>query len=236
MSGSSSSGRGSAVSAPLDRAASAAAVTAEARDERIDRTRAGRRKMWLVLAICAAPVLASYLTYYVIRPTGRTNYSALIEPLRPVPAGLPLQDARSGRAVDPATLKGQWLIVVVSGGACDATCERLLWLQRQLRESLGRDADRVDKLWLVDDNAPLSSKALAGVTTHTDAAVLRVPADALEAWLEPAPGQRLESQVYIVDPLGNWMMRTPPDPDPASLKRDIEKLLRASAGWDRPGR
>jgi len=42
--------------------------------------------------------------------------------------------------------------------------------------------------------------------------------------------------MYIVDPLGNWMMRVPPNPEPARLKRDVEKLLRASAGWDKPGR
>ena len=55
-------------------------------------------------------------------------------------------------------------------------------------------------------------------------------------WLEPAPGHALEDHLYIVDPLGDWMMRVPADPDPARLKRDIDKLLRASAGWDQPGR
>ena len=42
--------------------------------------------MLLVLAICTAPVVASYVTYFFIRPDGRTNYSELIEPLQPVPA------------------------------------------------------------------------------------------------------------------------------------------------------
>ena len=28
----------------------------------------------------------------------------------------------------------------------------------------------------------------------------------------------------------------PADPEPAKLKRDVDKLLRASAGWDKPGR
>ena len=59
---------------------------------------------------------------------------------------------------------------------------------------------------------------------------------ALASWLVPAPGQRLADHLYVVDPLGNWMMRVPPNPEPARLKRDVEKLLRASAGWDKPGR
>jgi len=199
------------------------------------RTKSGRLKMLLVLAICAAPVIASYLTYFVIRPEGRTNYSELIQPQRPLPAGLPLTDLQ-GRPVSAEVLKGQWLLVVVSNAACDAACEKHLWLQRQLRETLGRDADRVDKLWLIADGGTPRPQTLAGVTTNTDATVLRVPRAALSAWLEPAAGRALDDHLYIVDPLGNWMMRSPPDAEPAKLKSDVVKLLRASAGWDKAGR
>ena len=204
-------------------------------DDAARRTRSGRRKMLLVLAVCAAPVIASYLAYFVIRPEGRTNYSELIQPQRPVPAGLALTDLQ-GRVVKPARLTGQWLLVVVSAAACDATCERLLWVQRQLREALGRDKERVDKVWLIDDAGVPRPQTLEGVTVNTEATVLRVPANALAGWLQPATGRVIEDHIYIVDPLGNWMMRVPANPDPAKLKRDVEKLLRASAGWDTPGR
>jgi hypothetical protein len=50
----------------------------------------GRLRMLLVLLACAAPVIASYLTYYVIRPEGRTNYGTLISPSRALPADLAL--------------------------------------------------------------------------------------------------------------------------------------------------
>jgi hypothetical protein len=66
--------------------------------------------------------------------------------------------------------------------------------------------------------------------------VLRVPREALQGWLAPAPGQGLEHHMAVVDPMGQWMMRVPANPDPAKLKRDIERLLRASASWDQPGR
>ena len=55
-------------------------------------------------------------------------------------------------------------------------------------------------------------------------------------WLAPAEGQALEDHLYLVDPMGEWMMRLPPQPEPAKVKRDLERLLRASAGWDTPGR
>ena len=199
------------------------------------RTASGRLKMLLVLLVCAAPVLASYLTYFVIRPEGRTNYSELMAPLRPIPADLPLADLQGG-PVPADNLKGQWLLVVVSGGACDATCERHLWMQRQLRETLGREKDRLDKVWLINDTAAPRPQTLDAIRTNTQATVLRVPPAALAAWLQPTKGHEITDHLYIVDPLGNWMMRVPAAAEPAKLKRDVEKLLRASAGWDTPGR
>ena len=198
------------------------------------RTAQGRVKMLLVLLVCAAPVIASYFTYFVIRPEGRTNYSELILPTRPMPA-LPLA-ALDGAPVQAATLKGQWLLVVVSGGACDAQCEKHLWVQRQLRETLGREKGRLDKLWLITDRATPRAETLQAISAGVPATVLRVPEAALAQWLVPAAGKRLDQHLFIVDPLGEWMMRVPGEPDPARLKRDIEKLLRASSSWDLPGR
>jgi len=235
MSGSNSSAPGSGASlessAPLSFTVHSMPAPSIA-DDVARRTASGRLKMFVVLLVCAAPVVASYLAYFVIRPEGRTNYSELIAPLRPIPAALPLADLQ-GRAVATESLKGQWLLVVVSGGACDKRCEHYLWLQRQLRETLGREKERVDKLWLIDDAATPRSATLDAISGAT---VLRVPRDALGEWLAPAPHRMLEEHIYIVDPLGNWMMRVPVDPEPAKFKRDVEKLLRASAGWDKPGR
>lgn len=199
------------------------------------RTATGRLKMLLVLLVCAAPVIASYFTYFVLRPQGRTNYGELIEPLRPIPSGLPLANAQ-GQPVPASSLRGQWLLVVVAGGQCDARCEKMLWVQRQLRETLGREKDRLDKVWLVADNAPLRPETLAAVGAGTPVTVLRVDPVALGDWLEPAAGHALEEHFYLVDPLGHWMMRMPADAQPDRMKRDLERLLRASSGWDKAGR
>jgi hypothetical protein len=198
------------------------------------RTRLGRMKMLVVLAVCAAPVIASYLAYYLLQPSGRTNYGTLIVPTRSLP-DLPLSTL-DGQPVKAASLKGQWLMVVVAPSSCDAACEQRLYLQRQLREMLGRDRDRIDKVWfVVDDGQPRAAlrEATGGAVPVQ---VLRVPREALTAWLQPEPGHTLEEHVYIVDPMGEWMMRMPADPQPSKVKRDIERLLRASAGWDKAGR
>lgn len=199
------------------------------------RTVGGRLKMLLVLLACAAPVIASYFTYYVIRPEGRTNYGTLIEPARPLPAAWPLTTL-AGAAVEPASLRGQWLLVVVGSGACDAACEQRLYLQRQLREMLGRERDRVDKVWLVTDEVTPRPELQAALTAGDPVQILRVPAEALARWLEPAPGQAPHDHLYIVDPMGMWMMRMPPAPEPSRVKRDLERLLRASSSWDHAGR
>jgi len=205
-------------------------------DDVARRTARGRIKMLLLLLVCAAPVIASYVAYFVIRPDGRSNYSELITPTRPIPSTLPLTDL-DGRAFRADALKGQWLLVVVAGGACDAVCERQLWIQRQLREVLGRDADRLDKVWLIDDAAIPRAETLAAIRSGgAPTTVLRVPREALAGWLTVPTGGHLESHMAIVDPMGEWMMRVPADPEPARVKRDVERLLRASSGWDRPGR
>lgn len=196
---------------------------------------AGRLKMLLVLLVCAAPVLASYFTYYVIRPSsGASAYSQLVRPTRSLPD---LTATRlDGQAIPLRALKGQWLLVVVAGADCPAICERQLFLQRQLREMTGRERERIEKVWIVIDDAPIKPALRDASQASPGLQVLRLPRALAVTWLEPAPGQALEDHLYIVDPMGEWMMRSPADADPARLKRDLDRLLRASASWDLPGR
>ncbi len=198
------------------------------------RTRAGRWQMLLLALVCAAPVIASYYSYYVARPEARRSFGELIEPQRPLPTASATD--LSGRPVELSTLKGQWLLLSVAGGACDAACENNLYLQRQLREGLGKDKDRLDWVWLVSDDARLPEALLPALGQAT---VLRVPPAVLADWLAPAAGQALTEHLYVVDPMGHWMMRFPAGLDKAGAgraKRDLERLMRASASWDQAGR
>jgi hypothetical protein len=199
------------------------------------RTTRGRWVMLLILAACAAPVVASYFAFFVLRPGHGSNaYGTLIQPTVPLP-DIEVTDPAGARA-RLRSLKGQWLLVAVGPGSCEAACEKRLFAQRQLREMLGRDRDRVDKVWLVTDPSPLRPELAAALAQGEPVRVLRADAAAVRAWLKPAAGSALEQHLYIVDPMGEWMMRMPADPDPARVKRDLERLLRASASWDRAGR
>jgi hypothetical protein len=198
------------------------------------RVRSGRVKLLLVLLVCALPVIASYFTYYVIRPQGRTNYGTLIEPSR----GLPdvMLQTLDGAPVALSSLRGQWLLLAVGAAACDERCEARLYAQRQLREMLGRERERLDKVWLVTDDGMPGAALQQALQAQPPVTVLRYPEGELRRWLAPAPGQGLQEHLYLVDPVGQWMMRFPVDFEPAKVKRDIDRLLRAAAAWDRPGR
>ncbi len=198
------------------------------------RTRIGRLKMLLVLLVCAAPVVASYLTYFVIRPDGRSNYGVLILPTRSLPE-LVLRDLQ-GKPVAARSLRGQWLLVAVGPAACDAACEQRLFMQRQLREMLGRERDRLEKVWLITDGAPLAPALRSAITAAVPVTALRAEREAVAGWLAPEAGQAVEDHLYLVDPMGEWMMRMPAQADPKRVKRDLERVLRASAFWDKSGR
>jgi nucleotide-binding universal stress UspA family protein len=199
------------------------------------RVRRGRLRMLLILLACAAPVIASYLTYYVIRPAERTNYGTLILPTQSLPADLALATL-DGEPLAPASLHGQWLLVVVDGSDCDAACEKRLFMQRQLPEMTGREHDRIDRVWLLTDGGTPAPALLEAARARTTLTVLRADPQALARWLVPAEGQALRDHLYVVDPMGEWMMRVPAEPEPSRVKRDLDKLLRASSSWDRAGR
>ncbi|MGE5338040.1 MAG: SCO family protein [Gemmatimonadota bacterium] len=183
------------------------------------------RTLYLILALCAAPVIASYTAYYFLPPSGRTNYGDLIEPQRPLPA-LTLHEL-DGRAVDAAALRGRWLMVQVDGGDCADPCQRKLWKMRQVRLTTGKDADRVERVWLISDSAPLPTIVMR---EYEGTRFLRASPAELASFLAlpPDTDRRLSDHIWIIDPLGNLMLRWPKDADPSRMKRDLSKLLSVS--------
>jgi hypothetical protein len=183
---------------------------------------ARRRKLvslWLIIALTTAPVAASYLIYYFWPPARTVNHGELIEP-RPLPhATLVLPD---GTPFDLAQLKGRWLLVTIDGSRCDAHCEQKLVYMRQLRLTQGKNSDRVERLWLLSDNgAPAAPEALL----KDDLRLARADRVLLDAF--PAP-RSVTDHIYVIDPLGNLMMRFPRNPDPKLMIKDIARLLKAS--------
>lgn len=198
------------------------------------RTHSGRWKMLALLLVCAAPVIASYFTYYVVRPEARRHYGELVTPQLDLPAASALN--LQGQSVDLKSLKGQWLLVAVGSGDCKEVCQENLYFQRQLREIMGKEKDRMERVWVLTDDAPVDAALLPALN---QAHVLRVPPDTVKTWLSPAAGQAVEDHLYVIDPMGHFMMRFPAHMDVAGAskaKKDLDRLMRASASWDQAGR
>ena len=203
---------GSRSAAPLD--------PAEARR----RVRRGRLIAAGILLVCAAPLIASYFTYYVIRPDGRTNYGTLLEPLRTV--GELRGTAPDGTPADLAGLRSSWVLVTGAGAHCDADCEHRLYLLRQLRLTTGKDRDRVERAWIVPADAQPRAQLLG---EHEGLVVIRASDDAMaKAGFVTDDGTRPQDHIWILDPLGNLVIRYPLAPDANRMKKDLLKLLKAS--------
>jgi hypothetical protein len=182
----------------------------------------GRWKMLGILLVCATPVFLSYFMYYVVRPDGRTNYGSLLSPI--VDASK-LDIKVDDKPTTLAALKGKWLMVTVGPSSCDDACAERLYLARQVRETTGREKERIELVWVVTDSGKPSQKLLDAYPT-----VKRVTAEvnAIGAVLPVEASSSVTAHTYIVDPLGNVILRFPAKPDPSKMKKDMSKLLRAS--------
>lgn len=195
----------------------------------------GRWKLLMVLAVCAAPMIFSYFAYYVVKPSARNNFGALIDPrAHPIPAlKATTLDAQ------PASLdafKGKWIMLKVGPSACAKDCMDQMFAIQQLRSMQGKEMERIERVWLITDGAPLETmliRQLDGV--H----MLRAPGAVVASWLPVEQGGKAVDSIFLIDPLGNLMMRFPPVPAGAAeadkvkhyarIKKDIGKLLKASA-------
>ncbi len=185
----------------------------------------GRWKLLAVLAVCASPLIFSYFTYYVVKPSGRTNYGTLLDPRQyPMPQ-LGTTDLQ-GKPLALDAYKGKWVMLQAAPGECQQACKDQLVKIRQLRLMQGKGMERIERVWLVTDNAPLDIELMKVIE---GARFLRVKPDAIKAWLPVEPGSDVTDHLYLVDPLGNLMMRYPKNPDPKKVTKDIGKLLKASA-------
>ena len=187
--------------------------------------RRGRWKLLVVLLVCAAPIVASYFTYYVVKPAERTNYGTILDPRQyPIPAMM--TTTLDGKPRTLNDLKGKWIMLRVGGGECSEECMRQLYAMRQWRIMQGKNMDRMERVWLITDNAPIDTVVMR---EYDGTEMLRAPAATVAKWLPVEPGATAGDHIYMIDPLGNLMMRFPNQPEPGKVYKDIVKLLKASA-------
>ncbi len=189
-------------------------------------TRRGRLQMLFLLLACAAPVIASYLAYYVFKPEGgKTNFGTLVQPVQDVnPAWFDIP------------FNGKWtLLVARPAGECtikNEACLEALFFMRQLRIAVGRESSRVQLVWVNTDGKPVDPEVLLAYDQKTAGfQIMSLPADLklkseFDAWLNrDGAGQKIQ----LIDPSPAKMMVFPVTNSPkefGSIKKDLEKLLR----------
>ncbi len=194
-------------------------------------TRRGRLRLVLLALIFALPVvlaLALYLAEW--RPESTANRGELVVPPRP------LRDATlinlDNEPLAFSSLFGKWLLVYIGPAACDADCERSLYTMRQVRAAQGEQAARVQRVYVVTDPAGRDRLRFT-LRDYPGMTVLAGPPGSVEMLvaqfrLETIPPDERAGRLYLVDPLGNFMMHFAPQADPAGVRKDLARLLRLS--------
>lgn len=179
-----------------------------------------RKTLWLVAAVCIAPFVASFAAYYFYQPEGRVNYGELMADKQLPDAALKLID---GNAFSLAQLRGKWLFVTVDDAACDAYCEKKLWQIRQVRKTQGKYPERIERVWLITGGGQPAERLRS---EFEGTWLVNVAGSAVLEAL-PHAGARTD-HIYLVDPLGNLVLRYPREADPSRMKKDLDRLLRVS--------
>lgn len=195
-----------------------------------------RAKLLFIIALFALPIIASYLSYFVWRPAGGVKNYGVLLPVQTLPESIRLYPVSGGDPITLKSLRGKWLLVQADAAACDAACQAKLYAARQVRLMQGRDQTRIERLWILSDGgAPGAAmqEKYAGSLFVTDKtqALLPLLTAADKTASSAAPGTQHEPSghgIYLIDPLGNLMMRWPEHPDIKRMHKDIERLLRAS--------
>jgi len=150
-------------------------------------------------------------------PSGRTNSGALLEPI------VSVSDYLSALAV--AGQQGRsWLLIYANTAHCDDPCRSALYTYRQARLMLGKEMDRVRRVFLHGDSLPdtvFLAEEHPGLITIEDSSLSGLLNN-------KRPAELLAGGYFLIDPHGNLVMYFQPDLDPAKMVDDIKHLLRLS--------
>ncbi len=186
--------------------------------------RRGRQVLLIIAAMFLLPVVVAFAMYYgkLWRPAGSASKGELIQPARPLEfAGLRHAD---GSAAGADVFAGKWTLIYIGDGACDADCRTALVFGRQSRLALNNEMTRVQRVFLATGNCCAKDYFAA---EQPGLIALDASAPEARALLAQFPAEQRNS-LYIVDPLGNLMMRHDAANTSKALLTDLKKLLKLS--------
>jgi hypothetical protein len=182
--------------------------------------RRGRIQFLLIAAIFLGPLAIAawmYFTGSTLIPEGRTNHGVLLQPIVRLADALP--DSKLHTYSD-----GHWVLLYTTRDPCGEPCEYALYTLRQSRLMLGKEMDRLLRVFLHGETPP-DTVLLAG----QNEGLVALRDDPLGELLDGRrPADLAPGGYYLIDPLGNLVMYFPPDTDPGEMVEDIKRLLKQS--------
>lgn len=181
---------------------------------------AGRVQLFLLALVFFGPLILAtwmYLSGKGFQPEGRTNHGELLEPLVNVGERLPGAEIHEHN-------EGHWLLVYSNTALCDEGCKYSLVTLRQSRLMLGREMDRLRRVFLHGDTPPdtvFLENEHSGLITLQDN-------DLSSLLNSQKPPELAAGGYFLIDPLGNLVMYFRPDIDPSDMVEDIDHLLELS--------
>lgn len=178
----------------------------------------GRLQLTLISLVFFGPLILAAWLYFSgsgLTPEGRTNHGFLLEPIVNVgeTGSAPLERA-----------DGRWLLVYTNEGECGEECQFALYTLRQSRLMLGKEMDRLERVFLHGDTAP-DTVFLA----DQHAGLISIRDSGLSGLLQnKKPAELAAGGLYLIDPLGNLVMYFHPGIDPSDMVEDIKRLLKHS--------
>ncbi len=194
----------------------------------VDAMQARRRGRTIFLGLAAlffVPLLLSFWLYYSggWRPALSTNHGELIAPA--VPLERAVLSKPDGSAARTDLLTGRWTVVYLGAGNCDADCKQALVVMRQTRLTLANEMTRVGRLFIATSdccNLDFLNRE------HEGMEVVAATNASARDFLAQFPKADQTHSLYVVDPLGNLMMRFDARQNPKGLQSDLIKLLKLS--------
>ena len=188
------------------------------------------RTLWIMVLLFGLPYVAAFYFYInrdTLAPEMATNYGTIITPARPI-LEVPLTRI-DNTIINSADLKGKWLLVSIGSSYCNRDCLDNLYKLRQIKKAVGQEHKRIRKIFFLKDTGNLVEfKKLLGDYRGMD--VFLPEGKDYFHFLAGFhyQGGEVKDGVFIVDPLGNYMMMYPPGADAMKMLRDIERLLKVS--------
>lgn len=175
--------------------------------------RKGRWQLILVLLVAIGPMIlaTSMYKFKFWVPENRSFHGELI--------GNGQSRADLGVQAD----ESRWQLLVSAPQACEAQCQHLVYLARQIQIGLGRDASRASHALAAAQ--PLSNEYDAKLTREYPQ-LQRYPMDLTT--FSKTTGDKAVPQLWIIDPHGNLVLRYDPTVKGKDLLNDLRHLLKLS--------